>query len=103
MEKTRKESQASKVRKYLEQGNSITPIDALKMFGSFRLAAIICNLKKDLKWMADKEIITTMVKNEYGVKFGSYKIKWYKKPIINKIQTEKTLNYHNMKVLGQIK
>ena len=42
MEKERKETQASKVRKYLEAGNSITPIDALKMFGSFRLAAIIC-------------------------------------------------------------
>ena len=49
MKKKRKESQANKVKKYLEAGNSITPIDALKMFGSFRLAAIICNLKKDLK------------------------------------------------------
>tara|TARA_R100000700_G_scaffold24106_1_gene31003 strand:+ start:2556 stop:2867 length:312 start_codon:yes stop_codon:yes gene_type:complete len=103
MKNKRKESQASKVRKYLEAGNSITPIDALKMFGSFRLAAIICNLKKDLKWMADKEIVTTMVENEFGVKFGSYKIKWYKKQYVNELEMKKSLQYHNMKVLGQIK
>ena len=103
MEKERKETQASKVRKYLEAGNSITPIDALKMFGSFRLAAIICNLKKDMEWMADKEIITTMVRNEFGVKFGSYKIKWYSKPLINQIQMKKTVKYNNMRMLGQVK
>jgi len=80
MKNKRKESQASKVRKYLEAGNSITPIDALKMFGSFRLAAIICNLKKDLKWMADKEIVTTMLmnlkwKNHYNIITWRYWVK----------------------------
>ena len=103
MKITRKESQAIRVKRYLEEGKSITPIDALKMFGSFRLAAIICNLKKDLKWMADKEIITTMVENEFGVKFGSYKIKWYKKQYVNELEMKKSLQYHNMRVLGQIK
>ena len=90
------------VRKYLEAGNSITPIDALKMFGSFRLAAIICNLKKDLDWMTDKEIVTTMVRNEFGVKFGSYKIKWYKKPSVNEFEMKRILKYNNMKALGQV-
>ena len=102
MEKKRKETQASKVRKYLEAGNSITPIDALKMFGSFRLAAIICDLKKDLDWMTDKEIVTTMVRNEFGVKFGSYKIKWYKKPSVNEFEMKRILKYNNMKALGQV-
>lgn len=102
MEKKRKESQLSKVKKYLEAGNSITPMDALKMFGSFRLAAIICNLKKDRYWMSDKEIITRMVENEFGVKFASYKIKWYEKQFINELEMKKILKYNNMKALGQV-
>ena len=53
--------------------------------------------------MADKEIITTMVENEFGVKFGSYKIKWYKKQYVNELEMKKSLQYHNMRVLGQIK
>jgi len=103
MKKKRKETQASKVRRYLEEGNSITPIDALRMFGSFRLAAIICDLKKDLDWMTDKEIVTTMVRNEFGVKFGSYKIKWYKKPQINQFEMKRMINNNNRRILGQVK
>ena len=99
MKNKRKESQASKVKKYLEAGNSITPIDALKMFGSFRLAAIICNLKKDLKWMADKEIITTMVENEFGVKFASYTLK---QKMFNEFEIKKIVEHNNKRMLGLI-
>lgn len=39
-------SQNESIRKYLEDGHSITPIDALNMFGCFRLGARIADLKK---------------------------------------------------------
>lgn len=40
-------SAKSEVRDYLMQGHSITPIEALDKFGSFRLASIICDLRKE--------------------------------------------------------
>ena len=40
-------SQKDMILRYLKDGNSITPIEALNMFGSFRLSAIIFDLKKD--------------------------------------------------------
>jgi len=41
-------SQAENVLKYLKENPSgITPLDALNMFGSFRLAAIIYDLKDE--------------------------------------------------------
>lgn len=39
-------SQNAMIREYLEAGHSITPIDALNMFGCFRLGARIADLKK---------------------------------------------------------
>ena len=42
-----KTSQYENVKKYLEQGNKITPIEALNKFGSFRLSAIIFNLRQN--------------------------------------------------------
>ena len=38
-------SQLSQIRAHLDRGRSITPMDALAMFGSFRLAARIKNLR----------------------------------------------------------
>ena len=100
----RNKSQKSKIMKYLIEGNSITPLEALEMFGCFRLAAIIHSIKhQEKEFMEGKELVTNMVTNKFGVKFGSYKLKWRKNPSINEIQMKKTLNYHNMKVLGQIK
>ena len=43
----KKESQKSMIREYLQHGGMLTPMDALEMFGSFRLASIICELRKD--------------------------------------------------------
>lgn len=40
-------SQQSQIQSYLEDGNKITPLEALNKFGSFRLSAIIYNLKKE--------------------------------------------------------
>ena len=99
----RNKSQKSKIMKYLDEGNSITPLEALEMFGCFRLAAIIHSIKhQEKEFMEGKELITNMVTNKFGVKFGSYKLK-YRKKRISRIDNENILNYHNMKVLGQIK
>ena len=45
MEKT--ESQNKQIKDWLESGKSITPLDALNLFGSFRLGARIFDLKND--------------------------------------------------------
>lgn len=57
-----------RILEYLKQGNSITPLEALKMFGSFRLGAVIFELKKE-----GYNIITRMVDNDSS-HFASYKI-----------------------------
>lgn len=38
-------SQEKQILEYLQAGNKITPIDALNMFGCFRLGARICDLR----------------------------------------------------------
>lgn len=37
----KKQSQIQKVKNHLMNGKSITPIDALNLYGSFRLAALV--------------------------------------------------------------
>ena len=43
----RQRTQRERIRAYLEDGNSITPIGALNNFGCFRLAAVIHLLRHD--------------------------------------------------------
>ena len=57
-----------KILEYLKHGNSLTPLEALKMFGSFRLGAVIFELKKE-----GYNIQTTMVSNGSS-HFALYKI-----------------------------
>ena len=40
-------SQKDAILEYLEEGNSITQLDALILFGCSRLATRICDLRKD--------------------------------------------------------
>lgn len=40
-----KQSQAHQILEYLKQGNAITPLDALRLFGCFRLSARIADLR----------------------------------------------------------
>ncbi len=47
MEKSKKVSKKSKVLAHLVGGKSITPIEALELYGSFRLGAIIFDLRAD--------------------------------------------------------
>ena len=72
MKNKRKESQASKVKKYLAAGNSITPIDALSMFGCFRLSAIIYTLRQE------GLPIETNFKTKNGKTFAEYELTYDK-------------------------
>lgn len=63
-------SQCKRILEYLKEGNSITPMEALKMFGTMRLGARIADLK-DKGW----SITTTMIRDEQtGKRYASYKI-----------------------------
>ena len=58
----------TKILAYLKDGNSITPIESLDMFGCFRLAARIHNLKSQ-----GHDISTTMIINGKK-KWAEYKL-----------------------------
>lgn len=50
------ESQNALIKGWLLNGNSITPMEALNMFGCFRLSARIANLRED-----GMQVVTDMV------------------------------------------
>ena len=66
----KRETQRSRVKRHLESGGAITPMDALERFGCFRLAAVIHDLKNDDNMNIEKELI----KNKYGTKYAKYKL-----------------------------
>ena len=47
MEKAKKQTKQEKVLIHLERHGSITPLEALNLYGSFRLGALIFNLRKE--------------------------------------------------------
>jgi hypothetical protein len=57
---------------HLKSGYSITPLEALKSYGSFRLGAVIFELKRE-----GYDIKTTMVSNGNS-HFASYKLETIK-------------------------
>lgn len=61
------ESQNKAIKAHLEKGNSINAIQALEMFGCFRLAARIKDLK-DTGMIIDK----AMIANEKGKHYAVY-------------------------------
>ena len=63
----RKRTQSNQILQHLLDGNSITPIEALKKFGCFRLGARIFELRKQ-GFIID----TNQVKNGEGNKFAKY-------------------------------
>ena len=67
----RMESQRVRVQRYLMDGNSITPIEALNMFGAFRLSSIIY----DLKNYQGMDIDTEMVYEDNGKRYAKYYLK----------------------------
>ena len=63
-------TQKELIREYLERGNSLTPMDALELFGCFRLATRIFELKKE-----GLHIDTAMVEDkDTGKRYASYRL-----------------------------
>lgn len=62
------DTQRQQIRARLLQKKAITPMDALRDFGCFRLAAQIFNLKKE----EGLPIITETVKGENGKRYARY-------------------------------
>jgi Helix-turn-helix domain len=66
--KTGKPSQEDMILEYLRKGNSITPLEALNMFGCFRLGARIWDLKSK-----GHNIIEETV-HDNGKHYGRYRL-----------------------------
>lgn len=64
----RENSQRKQIQAWLTSGKSITPIQALEMFGCFRLSAIIYILKYDY----GMPIKTEMVYEDGGKRYAKY-------------------------------
>ena len=64
----RENSQRKQIQEWLTSGKSITPIQALEMFGCFRLSAIIYILKYDY----GMPIKTEMVYEDGGKRYAKY-------------------------------
>lgn len=62
------ESQSYQIREYLLQGNTITAMEALKLFGCFRLSGRIYDLRKE-----GLNISTTIIKIN-GKRVAEYSI-----------------------------
>ena len=71
----RRKTQKDKVKEYLQSGKSITPIDALEMFGCFRLGAHIFTLREE-----GMPIKTEFVTNRYKTKFAKYTLEQAQQP-----------------------
>lgn len=62
-------TQKKAILEWLQAGRTITPMDALKEFGCFRLSAQIFNLKKE-----GYNISKEMVERPGGKRFAKYKL-----------------------------
>jgi len=51
-------TQANAILGYLRGGNRVTPISALNLFGCFRLAARVCELRKAGWPITEKKVVT---------------------------------------------
>lgn len=57
-------SQVSKVLAYLKEGHTITPLEALNMFGAMRLSAIIKDIEGIVGYAPHRDRV--QVKNRFG-------------------------------------
>ena len=62
-------TQIKRIRQHLESGKSITPLEALHLYGSFRLSACIWTLKHKY----GMNIETTMIEED-GKRFAEYSL-----------------------------
>ena len=63
------ESQCAKIKDWLESGNTLTSIEALQMFGCFRLASRIHDLRD-----RGVNIAKTMIYGPNGKRYAQYSI-----------------------------
>ena len=63
-------SQNKQIADYLNKGKKLTPIDALKKFGCFRLAARIADLRNE-----GMNIVTKTIKLDNKKQIAQYSIK----------------------------
>lgn len=61
-------SQKDKILEYLMSGKSLTPIEALNMFGSFRLGARIADIRKE-GYIVYREMVTD---SRTGKRYAQY-------------------------------
>lgn len=61
-------TQMKQIRKHLESGKSITPLEALRLYGCFRLGARIYDLR------AEGMTIETNLIEEVGKRFAEYRL-----------------------------
>ena len=66
----RTETQRKQIREYLLAGNTITPLEALQIFGAFRLSAHIYVLKYDYDMPIETELVY-----EDGKRYAKYYLK----------------------------
>lgn len=62
-------SQKIQILNYLKQGRAITPLEALRKFGCFRLGARVWELKR-----AGHKIVKTWVEDEPHRRWAKYKL-----------------------------
>ena len=66
---TKPNAQTKLIEKHLKKGKSITPIEALNLFGCFRLAARIADLRK-----SGMNIVTSYTEMD-GKRWATYRMK----------------------------
>ena len=66
----KRKTQKQKVKEYLLEGNTLTPVEAYERGWGMRLAAIINTLRSE-----GLNIGTNMIRNRYGTKYGQYYLK----------------------------
>ena len=52
-------TQAERIADYLKQGHTLTAMEALHMFGCFRLTSRICDIRRNYGWNIASERIVT--------------------------------------------
>ena len=62
-------SQKAEIRRYLEKGKTLTPMQALGLFGCFRLSARIKDLRED-----GHSVITRFVTTKSGKRIAEYRM-----------------------------
>lgn len=70
-----KQTQNEQVLAHLQRGESITPLQALGVYGIFRLASRIDEIRKDLRLAGSKHVIVTeMVADPKGKRYARYRM-----------------------------